>query len=110
MAAQEPVLPVTGVGRGIGAACAGLAGARGFAVGVNYVRDRQAADNVRVNAVAPGLIATEIHRPGRLERMAPGVPRGRAGSAEEVAEAIRFLLSDAASNVTGTVLRVTGGR
>ncbi len=69
-----------------------------------------AADNVRVNAVAPGLIATEIHLPGRLERMAPAVPLGRAGTAEEVAEAVLFLLSDAASYVTGTVLHVTGGR
>src|SRR5712691_3363003 len=46
MAAQEPVLLVTGGSRGIGAACAGLAGARDFAVGVNYVRDRRAADAV----------------------------------------------------------------
>jgi NAD(P)-dependent dehydrogenase (short-subunit alcohol dehydrogenase family) len=69
-----------------------------------------AGDKIRVNAVAPGLIATEIHPPGRLERMAPAVPMERAGSAEEVAEAILFLLSDAASYVTGTVLRVAGGR
>jgi NAD(P)-dependent dehydrogenase (short-subunit alcohol dehydrogenase family) len=69
-----------------------------------------AADNIRVNAVAPGLIATGIHSPGRIERMAPGVPVGRAGSPEEVAEAILFLLSDAASYATGTVLRVAGGR
>jgi NAD(P)-dependent dehydrogenase (short-subunit alcohol dehydrogenase family) len=247
MAPQEPVLLVTGASRGIGAACARLAGARGFAVGVNYVRDRRAADEVvgairasggnavaiqgdmkaeadiervlqtlerefgrithlvynsgitgapsrleaaktetlrevldlnvlgallcvraavpristkhggaggaivlissaaatlgspgeyvwyaaskgavesmtvglarelaadeiRVNAVAPGLIATGIHPPGRLERMAPAVPVGRAGTAEEVGEAILFLLSDAASYVTGTVLRVAGGR
>jgi NAD(P)-dependent dehydrogenase (short-subunit alcohol dehydrogenase family) len=69
-----------------------------------------AGDDIRVNAVAPGLIATGIHPPGRLERMAPAVPVGRAGSVEEVAEAILFLLSDAASYVTGTVLRVAGGR
>ena len=69
-----------------------------------------AADEIRVNAVAPGLIATGIHPPGRLERMAPAVPVGRAGTAEEVGEAILFLLSDAASYVTGTVLRVAGGR
>ena len=247
MASQKPVLLITGGSRGIGAACARLAGARGFQVGVNYLRDRRAADGVvaeveaaggkaiaiqgdmkaeadgdrvlqtlerelgrlshvvynsgitgagsrleaaktetlrevldlnvlgallclraavpristkhggaggaivlissaaatlgspgeyvwyaaskgaiesmtiglarelaadkiRVNAVAPGLIATEIHPPGRLERLAPAVPMGRAGSAEEVAEAIVFLLSDAASYVTGTVLRVAGGR
>jgi NAD(P)-dependent dehydrogenase (short-subunit alcohol dehydrogenase family) len=69
-----------------------------------------ATDEIRVNAVAPGLIATGIHPPGRLERMAPAVPVGRAGTAEEVGEAILFLLSDAASYVTGTVLRVAGGR
>jgi NAD(P)-dependent dehydrogenase (short-subunit alcohol dehydrogenase family) len=67
-------------------------------------------EGVRINAVAPGLIDTTIHAPGRLERMAPNVPMGRAGTAEEVAEAILFLLSDAASYVTGTVLRVSGGR
>ena len=69
-----------------------------------------AADAIRVNAVQPGLIETGIHPPGRLERMAPLVPMGRAGSAEEIAESILFLLSDAASYTTGTVLRVAGGR
>jgi len=69
-----------------------------------------AVDGIRVNAVSPGLIATDIHAPGRLERLSPGVPVGRAGSPEEVAEGILFLLTDAASYVTGTVLRVTGGR
>lgn len=69
-----------------------------------------AEDGIRVNAVAPGLIATDIHVPGRLDRLAPLTPMGRAGTAEEVAEAILFLLSDAASYITGTVLRVGGGR
>jgi len=73
-----------------------------------------AREGIRVNAVAPGLIDTEIHASAgladRLERMAPLVPMGRAGSAEEVAEAILWLLSDAASYVTGTSLRVSGGR
>jgi NAD(P)-dependent dehydrogenase (short-subunit alcohol dehydrogenase family) len=69
-----------------------------------------AGDGIRVNGVAPGLIATEMHRPGRLERLAPAVPMARAGSAQEVAEAVLFLLSDAASYVTGATLRVTGGR
>ncbi|GLK57563.1 NAD(P)-dependent dehydrogenase (short-subunit alcohol dehydrogenase family) [Methylopila capsulata] len=73
-----------------------------------------AAEGVRVNAVSPGLIETEIHaasgQPDRLERMAPGIPIGRAGTAEETAEAIVWLLSDAASYVTGANIRVAGGR
>jgi NAD(P)-dependent dehydrogenase (short-subunit alcohol dehydrogenase family) len=69
-----------------------------------------AADGIRVNAVSPGLIDTEIHAPGRLERIAPTVPLARAGTAEEVAETVLFLLSDAASYVTGTIVQVSGGR
>ena len=71
-------------------------------------------DGIRVNGVAPGMIATELHaaggQPDRLERLAPMIPMGRPGKPEEVAEAILFLLSDAASYITGTVLRVSGGR
>ena len=69
-----------------------------------------AAEGIRVNAVAPGLIATGLHPPGRLERLAPIMPIPRAGTPEEVAEAVVFLLSDAASYTTGTNLRVSGGR
>jgi NAD(P)-dependent dehydrogenase (short-subunit alcohol dehydrogenase family) len=69
-----------------------------------------AAEGIRVNAVQPGLIATDIHPPGRLDRLVPSTPIGRAGTAEEVAEAILFLLSDQASYITGSVLRVGGGR
>lgn len=73
-----------------------------------------AAEGIRVNAVAPGLIETEIHAaagdPTRLERMASGVPMTRAGTAEEVAETILWLLSPAASYVTGTIVEVGGGR
>jgi NAD(P)-dependent dehydrogenase (short-subunit alcohol dehydrogenase family) len=69
-----------------------------------------AADGIRVNALAPGLIATDIHPPGRLERLAPMTPMGRAGAAEEVAESVMFLLSEASSYTTGIVLRVAGGR
>lgn len=69
-----------------------------------------AAENIRVNAVAPGLIETGLHPPGRLERLAPMMPIPRAGSPEEVAAAVLFLLSDASSYTTGTNLRVSGGR
>ncbi|AGI72487.1 short chain dehydrogenase [Octadecabacter arcticus 238] len=71
-------------------------------------------DGIRVNAVRPGLIATEIHASAgdaaRVERLASGVPLGRPGSAEETAEAIIWLLSDASSYVTGCLMPVSGGR
>lgn len=73
-----------------------------------------AAEGIRVNAVRPGLIETDIHAsggdPGRVERLGVTVPMRRGGTAEEVASAIVWLLSDAASYVTGTILDVTGGR
>lgn len=76
---------------------------------------REVADEgIRVNAVRPGLIDTEIHassgEPGRVARLEGSVPMRRGGSADEVAAAILWLLSDAASYVTGTLLDVTGGR
>lgn len=73
-----------------------------------------ATEGIRVNAVACGLIETDIHAEagdaGRLQRYATRMPMQRAGRPEEVAEAIVWLLSDAASYVTGTVLPVAGGR
>lgn len=73
-----------------------------------------AAKGIRVNAVTPGLIDTEIHAkagmPDRLERMKAGVPMRRAGTAEEVAKVILWLLSDEASYVTGAIVPVSGGR
>ncbi|MEP9384329.1 SDR family oxidoreductase [Nocardioides cheoyonin] len=73
-----------------------------------------ARDGVRVVGVAPGLVSTDLHAttgdPGRLERMSPGVPLGRPGSPDEIAEAVAWLMSDAASYVTATTLRVAGGR
>lgn len=73
-----------------------------------------AAEGIRVNAVRPGLIHTGIHalggEPGRVDRVAPGLPMRRGGQPEEVAEAILYLLSPAASYSTGTFLDVSGGR
>ena len=71
-------------------------------------------DGVRVNAVRPGLIDTDIHasggQPDRAHRLGQETPMGRCGRPEEVAEAIVWLLSDAASYVTGSILDVAGGR
>jgi NAD(P)-dependent dehydrogenase (short-subunit alcohol dehydrogenase family) len=73
-----------------------------------------AAEGVRVNGVRPGIIATDIHasggEPDRAERLAPQVPMQRAGSADEVAAAIVWLLSAEASYVTGATIDVAGGR
>lgn len=67
-------------------------------------------EGIRVNAIRPGVTDTEIHAPGRLERITPLLPMGRPGTPEEIAEGILFLLSDAASYITGSVLNVAGGR
>ncbi len=67
-------------------------------------------EGIRVNAIRPGVTDTEIHAPGRVERMTPLLPMGRPGTPEEIAEGILFLLSDAASYITGSVLNVAGGR
>lgn len=73
-----------------------------------------AAEGVRVNGVRPGIIETEIHALGgeaeRVARLAPSIPMQRAGTAEEVAQAILWLLSEEASYSTGTVVTVSGGR
>ena len=73
-----------------------------------------ALEGIRVNAVRPGIIETDIHasggQPDRARQMAPLVPMQRAGSADEVAQAIVWLLSDESSYTTGTLLDVTGGR
>ena len=73
-----------------------------------------AAEGIRVNAVAPGHVLTELHAasgdPDRPARLAPTIPMGRAGSPEEIAEAVLWLLSPAASYTTGAILAVSGGR
>jgi NAD(P)-dependent dehydrogenase (short-subunit alcohol dehydrogenase family) len=73
-----------------------------------------AQQGVRVNAVRPGLIETDIHasggQPDRARRIGATTPMGRAGRPEEVAEAIVWLLGDAASYTTGAILDVAGGR
>jgi NAD(P)-dependent dehydrogenase (short-subunit alcohol dehydrogenase family) len=73
-----------------------------------------AGEGIRVNAVSPGIVDTEIHasggQPDRVERMRHLVPMQRAGTAEEVAAAILWLLSDGASFTTGANLEVGGGR
>ncbi len=74
-----------------------------------------ALEGIRVNAVSPGMIATEIHEKstgdaGRVERMRPLIPMQRIGEADEIADAVLYLLSDAASYITGSNLTVSGGR
>ncbi len=73
-----------------------------------------AGEGIRVNGVRPGIIDTEFHAqggdPDRASKLGPTLPMGRVGTADEVANAILWLLSDEASYVTGTTLAVTGGR
>lgn len=68
-----------------------------------------ASEGIRVNAVSPGPIITEMHRPGKLETAGERSPMKRAGTPEEVAETVLFLASGAASYVTGGNLVVSGG-
>lgn len=73
-----------------------------------------ATEGIRVNAVAPGLTDTDLHaasgEPGRLQRLMPTIPMNRAGKPEEIAEGVLWLLSPAASYVTGAILEIGGGR
>jgi NAD(P)-dependent dehydrogenase (short-subunit alcohol dehydrogenase family) len=77
---------------------------------INGLAREVALEGVRVNAIRPGPTDTEIHEPGRLARITPLLPMKRPGEPNEIAEAILFLLSDAASYITGAVLNVSGGR
>ena len=69
---------------------------------------------IRVNAVAPGLIDTEIHAKAgdasRVDRLMPSVPLGRVGGAEEVAQTVMWLLSEQSSYISGSIIPVSGGR
>jgi NAD(P)-dependent dehydrogenase (short-subunit alcohol dehydrogenase family) len=73
-----------------------------------------AGEGIRVNAVRPGIIETEIHAsggtPDRPRTAADGIPMKRAGTADEVADAVTYLLSNQASYITGAILNVSGGR
>jgi NAD(P)-dependent dehydrogenase (short-subunit alcohol dehydrogenase family) len=73
-----------------------------------------AAEGIRVNAVRPAFIYTDIHadggEPGRVDRLKPMIPMQRGGTPEEVAQAILWLLSDAASYSTGVFIDVSGGK
>jgi NAD(P)-dependent dehydrogenase (short-subunit alcohol dehydrogenase family) len=114
-AAQGVIVIVSSVASRLG----GLAG------GTHYAASKGALDSftvalakevgksgIRVNAVRPGLIETDIHaiHGGIDPALAAAVPLGRRGGPEEVAEAVIWLASDAASYVHGTVLDVSGGR
>jgi len=67
-------------------------------------------EGIRVNAVAPGVVDTEIHPAGRMTRLGPALPMKRAGRPDEVANAILWLLSSEASYVSGAILSVSGAR
>lgn len=73
-----------------------------------------AAEGIRVNAVAPGLVDTQLHaangEPGRLARLSPTIPMQRAATPDEIAQGVLWLLSDAASYTTGSILEIGGGR
>jgi NAD(P)-dependent dehydrogenase (short-subunit alcohol dehydrogenase family) len=82
-----------------------------FTIGLGH---EVAGEGIRVAAIRPGLIDTEIHasggEPDRAHRLSHMVPMKRVGTAEEIANAIVWLMSDEASYVTSTILDVSGGR
>jgi NAD(P)-dependent dehydrogenase (short-subunit alcohol dehydrogenase family) len=91
------------------------AASKGAVESITYGLSKElAGDGIRVNCVSPGASDTRIHAdagtPEKLAKVAPMIPMGRVGKPAESAEAILFLLSDAASYISGTVLRVAGGR
>jgi NAD(P)-dependent dehydrogenase (short-subunit alcohol dehydrogenase family) len=91
------------------------AASKGAIESITYGLSKEvAAEGIRVNCVSPGASETRVHAdagtPDKLARIAPLIPMQRVGKPAESAEAVLFLLSDAASYVSGTVLRVAGGR
>jgi len=100
----------TGGGPGAAAYAAAKAGIIGF---TKALAREVAVDNVRVNAVSPGVIDTPMQQrfssPDRLERIAARIPLGRIGRADECAQVIAFLASDAASYIVGETIEVNGG-
>lgn len=69
-----------------------------------------AAEKIRVNAVSPGVIDTEMHEREQLAKLAPTLPMGRAGTSSEVAQAVLWLVSEHASYVSGAIVEVSGAR
>jgi NAD(P)-dependent dehydrogenase (short-subunit alcohol dehydrogenase family) len=91
------------------------AASKGAIESITYGLSKElAGEGIRVNCVSPGASETRIHADSgqheKLQKVAPMIPMGRVGNPEENAEAVLFLLSDAASYISGTVLRVAGGR
>ncbi len=96
---------------GGGGECVWYAAAKGAINSLTVGLAREVAkEGIRINAIAPGMIDTDIQPPGRMARIEPMLPMGRGGQPDEVAEAILYLLSDAASYITGANLRVSGAR
>jgi NAD(P)-dependent dehydrogenase (short-subunit alcohol dehydrogenase family) len=91
------------------------AASKGAIESITYGLSKEVAgEGIRVNCVSPGASETRVHedsgQPEKLAKIGPLIPMGRVGKPEESAEAALFLLSDAASYISGTVLRVAGGR
>jgi NAD(P)-dependent dehydrogenase (short-subunit alcohol dehydrogenase family) len=91
------------------------AASKGAIESITYGLSKEVAgEGIRVNCVSPGASETRVHAdagtPDKLAKIGPLIPMGRVGKPEEQAEAVLFLLSDAASYISGTVLRVAGGR
>lgn len=112
-ASRRKVALITDGSRGIGAATALLAAAQGWDVLTLGLAKEVAAEGIRVNAVRPGLIETDIHasggQPDRVQRLAPHIPMQRGGTAQEVADAIVWLMGDGSHYTTGSLIEISGG-